>query len=522
MAESESGHVGNGRCLMSIFTSYTTRVTDEKSFLGRQNHIARAEEWLFPLSPDEFPSFSICGLTRMGKTSLALQLLERVKKIRGANSVIYADATKWFPEGRNSARFWNKLRAEVQKKVAPLTQSDDADDAMVAYDKFEDILRCSTDRKIICIDEFDKCLHLSDLSDFLNILRALINGSYEYKVQFVLVSRRSPELIQSKTDGSTLPGTLQRIDLKPFSREEFKLLTALFREEGYALSEEEAHEIWELTGGHPYLSNAILSEVRNITQSDGNRIDLAYSRVSPIFESYYQELLDFFDEFPVEKRFQTEVVSSWRDCLFFERLYGRMIPPETKTHLKRYGLSGEESVVPAVFDTFLRQAISALTNWEEICRLEKNVRDFIDTSLRKYYGNGNWFDCLDIHFTDIWEWNESKKADAFKNTICRWFEKDRRRNPGLRNRPIDFCYFDDLAGLICMEQHWNPDKDKKWKGFSTLFHGSKDECRKLLEAVGAIRNPEAHSRDYPKDFQIRFIDARDKLNCIFEKSLFDS
>lgn len=504
---------------MSIFTNFTKRNLGEE-FIGRRNELQRAEEWLFPQIEEEFPSFVICGLSRIGKTCLARKLFQRVINRYGKDAAVFIDTSKLFPQGHSSTRFWTWLAAETQKLSGCRQKESEpsASTAVEAFDHFIDILENKPNRLVFFLDEFDQCLHLSDLSDFLNFLRGLINGADEYRTQFVLISRRSPELIQSSTDGSTLPGTLQRIDLKSFCLSEFTELVNYFRQENFFLSESEAKEVWELTYGHPYLSNAILSEVRKIEAEDSERVLTAYARTSSVFESYFQELLSFFDEFPVEKRFQTNMVETWRDCLFFERLFGRMIPPETKTHLTRYGLSGTKANVPSVFDSFLRQAVSVSANWEELSRLEKRIRNYIDAALCSYYKTEDWFSNLNIHAPDVWASKDGK--DVFLSTVLNWYLKDRKRNPELRNRPIDFCYFDDLAGLMCMEQHWHPDAIKQWKGFSTLFHGSKNECRELLSSIGDMRNPEAHSRDYPKDFQLRFLDAKRQLDQILNNRIY--
>lgn len=505
------------------FTQYSEKVVDPRFFIGRKEELRRASAWLS--SSHGCPSIAICGLPRIGKSSFAEILKANLSSTISDPLVFEFDVSNYADDP--SCNFWNKfaekLHIQVNGECKEFVPALNATDALYYVRQLLCILadRRKGQKTFIFLDEFDTCLQMPDAPSFVRRIRSIINDWGKLRASLVLVSRRSPDMIQDKTDGSTLSGVVRSICLRPFSLEEFRELLNRYNEAGGMLSARQSEELWGLVAGHPYLTKAALDFHLFSGEQPIPSNELSFSSVKrDVFDPYFRNVLEFFNDFSIDDAEKTDEVQTWRDCLFWNRLYSHPIPKMVEDEFRRYGLAvfGSNPLSRAeAFDEYLKNALPRTSRWAQIRRIELLIRDYIERELSKFYQTPRWFeDCLEIPEAERWDHrNDVKKA------LLKMRDRDLRLDATIRNRPIDYAYFDDLAGIIQMTVHWRPNPSKHWRGFCSLFPEGKDQCRRWITAIGNVRNPTAHARGCPKDFEAPFHEARSILQQRFHETLFD-
>jgi hypothetical protein len=420
--------------------------------------------------------FSIVGLPRLGKTSVARESVRLASSSHGNSAYITLDA----------------VRGPIQaySRIVEETASDDvADEALdtrsadhdAAYEAFLRILRKrrrAGSRSVVIVDEVDAIVRADfpDASLFVSRLREVANDRDRYGITFVFVSRRSLDMIQGAVDCSTLAGLCEVRYLPPLDRDGLK---ALARRSSMPLDDFAEEALWRLTGGHPFLGEVLMCEAveRGNSHLTATCIEDAQNCQSHEFTNQYRQLASLLSEDGMFDAVCELVVGPrWRP-----------VPVHTVGLLKHYGLlrSGDDAVGGVeCMSQHLREYLALLTrtlpSWELLGDAERQLRCLVQDRMAEAYGNG-WFDELRKRLP--------KMGDALERLLQQRIREKRQFGDAASDFILDYAYIGDLKDLVFAE----------WDRYRNTLGGAKAEWEKRFQDVVKVRNPMAHHRPVPAD-----------------------
>lgn len=247
--------------------SYVKRPTDDELF----RHIM-AGEFCYVLTPRQ-----------MGKSSLMIRTAQRLSK-DGVRSAI-VDLTQ-IGTVQSEDQWYKGILTQIARRlrltVDPVSwweHRNDIPNIQKFIEFFEEALSELKEPVVIFMDEIDTTLKLDFRDNFFAGVRALFNARAENpdlkRITFVLLGVASPsDLIK---DRNRTPFNIgQEILLRPFSRENARMLEKGLEEAYPKLGQKILNRIFYWTNGHPYLTQKLCQtvvETRLQAYSDGE-IDL--------------------------------------------------------------------------------------------------------------------------------------------------------------------------------------------------------------------------------------------------------
>jgi len=422
-------------------------------------------------------SLSIIGEPRIGKTSLVYEEFQNkcskdslcsawitLSTLSSSALVFYDLQEKIIDDFRSSSH-------PLPEETAPLMMSGD-ESTYNAFKKFRRFLKTlfSKGFHTLCIlDEFDAVTEYPDAKQFIQSLRELIDFPQETGFSCIFISRRSLYHLEKQLSGvSSLDGICEKMYLSPLSFKELKGMTLRCLGE-WNLENEEFAELFELTGGHPYLSEMVLCKAwdrKNIALGIQDSLSDVYS--------YYENLRQLLGE---DGLFDQLLQIAVGPCLTadlekIERLvkYGIVIKqhPEPLTVLYK-GWSDH-------FQSYLEKTARINPIWTDWSATERMLRGIVGEQFRTKHGE-HWINRLEAAY--------NKTKDVFQ--ICRKnMDKEINKFGSYASTDIlDYTYPMDLWQLI----------ECDWPLFQSILKKDKNYWRARFETLSKVRTPLAHSRE---------------------------
>ena len=474
------------------FVVYSKPVEGE-DFVGRDDILQKIQKVLL-----KGGSCSLSGLRRIGKTSIAMQIKKNIDNSNMNFKTCYIPMDSLSSE----AEFYKELAQQLLFDNNKFFETEDSDDMYRELRRHLALIASKESFNAIAIlDEFDflasGIFHNAAL--LINRIRELINVSSKYHLYFLFVSAKSLRWLQNNTANiSTLSGICQAYYLRPFDKHNG--LAALLKR-GNIDSPEILDTIFQITGGHPYLSSALLHWLFELKGSNIISPDLIQdiridNNCTPIFSEYYECLKKFF--------------SSWQNENVWDSLRNATVGPyiqEPTTNaidlLTTYGIIDDNgNCFSEDFHEYLKLQCRQTPIWPQIANLEHDLRYLIKTVFIKQMGN-NWID-------------ELKKEDAFFENLFGELEQimkkeQKKFNRGNYSDILEYSYLYNLKDIIL----------RKWSWFQKYLGDSKPHFLQLIEPICVIRNPLAHNRKpelIPHDKQDLAKNACSELEGILSQS----
>lgn len=445
--------------MINSFLEIGVPVTGD-NFIGRDNLLRIVKEHLLARA-----QVSIAGLGRVGKSSLAREVLRQISELPNIST-----ARVEINQFRDEGELWKEILFAFFDDFDETTYPGDNDDA---YRWFR---RCLRSKKkagfqgVLLLDEFDSVREYGNAKLIIDRIREIACDRATYGLTFLFVSRRSLKRIQEECSGSNLFGICQKYYLGSFDQEE---ISKLSERHGMKIPADALARVFYYTGGYPYLTQHLLKELneelrKSVLLTEGS-VDLSFERCKhefmSIFESF-KEFLSYDDEW---NSFCREFIPPKTEkCL-----------PEIIQHLKDYGLITDGTDSNCISDYFcelIQCHYNNLPLLEPLRDLEKRLRHIVAQVLQQKYGN-NW--PIEIR----------EKSDWYRRTFAQLDELRIREQKKFHAETsifdiMEYSYPGTLKDIILQE----------WDSFKYLFGNDKALFAKSMNAICSIRTPFAHFR----------------------------
>ena len=264
------------------FVRYGTIASDER-FIGRAPERAALRRRLY----EARSSAALIGVTRMGKSSLANEILKEAPS---------GTRTGWVSISavRSGAEALNDILKMCPQETAlhaTFTAGNQNGAPEIAihdiYRRIRDaLLRMgnSGSHLVVVLDEFDSIKHFPDAREFLNLLRELVYYPDRIPMAALAVARTPIDRIEVQAaDVSTFAGVCDSIYLRPMDYDQISAMAARAEE----LASEAPDVAWKYAAGHPFLSEVAFCRMLELGMTDIGRV------IQPDLTSYYKKLEDF-------------------------------------------------------------------------------------------------------------------------------------------------------------------------------------------------------------------------------------
>lgn len=420
---------------------------------------------------------SIVGLPRMGKTSVAKEILRSVCDASPNLTVGYItlDAI------RGPIQAYSRILEEISLDAFEdqlFVRTNDHDEA---YESFLRLLRKrhrSGLKSVIVLDEVDAIVReeFSDAQLFVSRIRELANDRDRYGITFIFVSRRSLDMIQGKVDCSTLAGLCEVNYLRPLLRNDLDVLAA---RSPISVDNTGCDALWQITGGHPFLAEVVMCEAveKSHPNLDSASIESAQYAQSHEFTNQYRQLASLLShENMFEVLCELAVGPKWRP-----------IDAHIVCLLKHYGIlrssdetAGGVECMSQHFRDYLTLLTRTTPSWVLLGDTERQLRSFIQDRMIGAYGN-EWFNELQKKHLQL--------AQALGKLLQQRDREKQMFGDAASDFILDYAYISDLKDLIFAE----------WNRCESIFGGSKSDWQKKFQDIVKARNPMAHHRPVPAD-----------------------
>jgi hypothetical protein len=421
-------------------------------------------------------STAVVGLARIGKSSLAAELIRRTADAehRSRQSLVIDLST--FENGAAVLAEWYQRLGQSGSNVSSSIHQN----FRLLRRYLETVGRVPG--QLVVIDELDAVRQFPDGADFLRLLRELLYDPSQTGVVALLCSRRPiARLEQQMQDVSTLGGVVEHLPIGPFDEEEFDALCSRGSSQVDANWRE---SVWDASGGHPFLAEMGLCA--SLRDEGSAELDEFHDQALRYFQH-----LEFF----------------LREEGLLPELIQAVIGPRVSSNrvafsdLQRYGLTRSPRLaLSRAFTEFLELVALNLDLWGLFGEVERELRRFIDIVLTEAYG-------INYLGTLI---RRNRGVAASLAEAERLKEVDMRKFPSAQNQSLlHYTYPMQLQGIIQAE----------WSLFKPAMKHDLTYWRARLELLARVRAPYAHSREQvvpEADVRLAEIYCREILKVIEE------
>jgi hypothetical protein len=438
--------------------------------VGRQSLLKRLRERVCSEA-----NCSIVGLPRMGKTSVAKEVLRIISSTSAklATGYITLDAIRGPVQAYH--RIIEEVFPEAEQTIFPTNGHDEA------YENFLRLLRKwhrSGQKAVIVLDEVDAIVRneFSDAQLFVSRMREIANDRDRYGITFIFVSRRSLDMIQGVVDCSTLAGLCEVVYLQPLERDG---LDAIAARSPISADNSGLDSLWRITGGHPFLAEVVMCEAieNDVPCLNDKAIEDAQHKQAHEFTNQYRKLSSLLSHDGMFEALSELVVGpKWRP-----------IAPHTVSLLKHYGIlrsSDEAAGGVECMSQHFREYLALLTRttptWVLLGDAERQLRYLVQDRLVNAYG-GDWFEELRNKLPNM--------RDALDKLIQQRDREKRMFGDAASDFILDYAYIGDLKNMVFAE----------WEKYRSVLGGAKSDWEKRFQDIMKVRNPMAHHRPIPAD-----------------------
>jgi hypothetical protein len=420
---------------------------------------------------------SIVGLPRMGKTSVAREVLRclAATEDRLVGGHITLDAIS------GPIQAYTRILDETSMDASdepPIVRSSDHDKAYECFLRTLRKRRRSGQKSVIVVDEVDAIVRddFSDAPLFVSRIREVANDRDRYGITFIFVSRRSLDMIQGAVDCSTLAGLCEVIYLQPLGRDGLEKLAA---RSPVPVDNAGSEALWRITGGHPFLAEVVMCEAveKGKSRLDDRSIESAQHAQSHEFTNQYRQLASLLShEEMFDAMCELVVGPQWRP-----------ISPHTVSLLKHYGLlrsideaAGGVECISQHFRGYLALLTRTTPSWVLLGAAERQLRYLIQDRMVEAYGE-DWFEGLRKKLP--------KMTDTLDKLVQQRVREERMFGDAASDFILDYAYIGDLKDLVFAE----------WEKYRSVLGGAKADWERRFQDIMKVRNPMAHHRPVPAD-----------------------
>ncbi len=499
----------------------TGKIVTGEGYIGRDELFMEITDSI--LMSDRSPNYSLRGLTRMGKTSLAKKIIKEVNRHNNENivTVFYSLAiAKSFSEFLrgivhsiyNAFKKANHLNEEIQEQFSSFEEWIDAEKTLAStfflkeslYSFFEAIDETGV-KTVIFIDEFDNAIVAfeNDATNF-QIFRNIIMG--EYNVSCVLTNRLPiKEIDNSLPAGSTLGGVINERKIIGFSSREMDKYFELIKKCGVTLNKKQKEDIIKYGGNSPFILSLLGHEILNSNESeldDKKCIDKIYNNKLKLdIRKYFDSLITHMKQeklySPIIQMFIGPRTTINKDDINKLLEFGYIYDDKNRMEEFIDSITGEPFLYQTLsvdFIDYLRNTLEPINDktWSIIISTEQILRRIIEDTLINIYKPENWQYKLK---------EEAKSNGYFSVKQAENFLKNGKENfPDTFNENIlSVISFNALSNII--EYYWE-------SNFEKIFNPPYKEIEKLKEVLSYlnnIRNPLAHGSENCLTNDMRFL-----------------
>lgn len=454
-------------------------VCDER-FIGRR----RPMERLHALMQDnqKCNSISLCGLPRIGKSSLVYQAFQD-RDLLESRRILYVRVS--MGDYHDYFEFWTDVLCQLQEQTAlygiehPLLAAKFApflENRTVPYIAlrtsvstiFRTLARLEY-KTILCIDEFDAALHVfGNDPAYYQLLRTTATAG-DTNLSVVLISRRSLSYIESHAyGGSTLSDAFSKMYLRGFDEEDIEEYFCRFEQAQCGISPTTRERIEYYGGRSPFLLSAIGSLV---VENPEEPVDDLYLNHCQQFLDYYENLNSLLKE---EGNFNTMVkvfVGPKYDLneydvqnLFAMGYLDSMTPPRS---------------ICLHYEEFLRVEAVDVDIWHSVSDTERLLRLMVEKEMERLYGKA-------------WEKELEKRHGSTRFLDFEKAQRFREINRHRFGRRVEMV--DSLLNEVGIDELNNIIRYYWVECFSKYFGGDTKEswCARIAH-LAVVRCPLAHS-----------------------------
>jgi len=409
---------------------------------------------------------SICGLGRVGKTSLARESLSRIDSEASGIRKGQLEVNEY----RKEIDLWKEILFVLFDDFDESRYPSSSDDAYRYFKGYLRKAKAGGFKAILLMDEFDSIREYDNSRIIIDRIRTVADNRSVYGLSFIFVSRRSLQRIQDECCGSNLFGICQKYYLRPFHLAEVLELVERY---DISLPKEVVDRVFYYTGGFPYLVQHLLKEVVSGMQKGecltDDTVDEAFVRCRHEFIGLYasfKEFLSYKDEW---ETFSREFVPPKTE----------RASPEIIQHLSDYGLITDQTRSNCISDfccELLQNEFHNLPLLEPLQCCEKQLRALVVERLQRQYGC-NWPEAA------------SEKDEWYRKTFADINDLRKREQMKFHAETsvfdiMEYSYPGTLKDIVC----------KEWGLFKDILGPDKADFVKSMDAICSIRTPLAHSR----------------------------
>lgn len=449
-------------------------------------------------------NISITGLKRFGKTSIAKEVISRVKnecKNKIITIFINLARQKSFPD------FLVSIKSELENEILSneslfecfennttfnryLDRINGEDSKEITYQNmlgniFKVIGRQGI-RVILAIDEFDAASDLFKHTADFEFLRDL-SSDRDIGLSLVLVSRRQLYMIEKKNfNNSTFHGIVQTYPINGFEAEDLKeFFDVLKTKYKIELSEFSLERLNYYCGQSPYLLSMFAYDIVD-DNMNGKEIDIdsIYRRREIDIDNYYKSIFACLDNDKIN------VEGAYGEASTVEKLVGIIVGPKISivendiSILEKLGYLYSDGdryySISKHFTNALRRRKLDIDPWKAILNLEKKLK----TMIRKRIMENKKVEIIDY---DVWidifgVIGATGTLDTYDKFIA-----DSMNEYKCNVDVLDVCSMDIAVSII--EYYW-----ENW--FSKFFRNDDwNEWKYKLRLCASARNPIAHGHE---------------------------
>ncbi|UWZ36188.1 AAA family ATPase [Dactylosporangium roseum] len=472
---------------MNPYANYGLIVTGAE-FVGRQDEMRSVRSRTFSsLAP-----VSIVGAPRIGKSSLAQQALDSFAMGESPAGLVFVPVWITVSGADSEQSLFRELADLIQEwlddRGKPTDRLHVAYAALNAAVTWDDMCRClkaylrqvrrSGYQVVAVLDEFDAARNVFTRAAPFEFLRTLAHEE-KFRVGLIITSRRSlgEIVVKSTAEMSTFPGIFgQSVTLGCFTAPE---LAALIGRSPYPDGElRDALAAWLTmeTGGHPFLSSALLSVLHERWEFYGLSADGALDQdcrdavatCGQLVVDYYKSMLELLRE---ENRLGK----------LLEVLFG---PQETAGPLDAERMAREGIIKPtndgwAAFSESFGQYLLLLEDtrtsddWQLWHRTETGLRAALTSALESAYGESWRVTLADSQSRLVRECQKRQERDRAFGEVT---DEDSL---------LDYTHPRELLQVMMLH----------WQQVEPFFGHDKQDWHQRLELIAKVRNPMAHNRN---------------------------